>query len=202
MSARGIAAAVALALAGLDAGCRSQPRLIAESAAALLPTDAGSAAPRGLPPAMIAPPAATDAAPGEVVAPVEEPRLRPAKVKIGIRSSPKAVVSWGKRVMGVTPLTFERPRDSGPMDLVLRAKGYLPLHSRAYTFRNEGLQFTLTRTEESGKLLGAKKAVDKLVAPKTAAAPTTDAGAGATPTAIGTGTAATGAPAGGDGGVR
>ena len=95
--------------------------------------------------------------PAPIKPPAPLPPL-PSKVKINIRSRPRAMVSWGKKSLGMTPVTVERPRDSGPMDLVLRAQGYLHLHARAYTFRSDSLSVEMTKTEDQGKLLGAKKA--------------------------------------------
>src|SRR5438093_776807 len=68
------------------------------------------------------------------------PKLRPARVKIVIHSVPnKAKVSWGKKLLGLTPLTFDRPRDSGPLDLVVRSDGYFPIHARVYTYKSDVL---------------------------------------------------------------
>ena len=93
-------------------------------------------------------------APGTAVA---APKPRPPKIKIVIRSNPpKANVFWGKKPLGPTPVTLERPRDSGPVDLIVRADGYFPLHTRAYTFRNDGVWVKLTKLEERMNLFGAK----------------------------------------------
>ena len=99
-----------------------------------------------------------------------EPPALPAKVRISIRSSPHAAVVWGRKSLGSTPLSLERPRDSGPMDLVLYAKGYLPVHTRAYTFRNDGLSVDMTPISKQDTLLGARKAPPALP-------PSPDAGA-------------------------
>jgi PEGA domain len=107
---------------------------------------------------------ATEATPivapsGGTVAPgtVAAPKPRPVKVKIVVRSNPpKANVFWGKKPLGPTPVTLERPRDSGPVDLIVRADGYFPLHTRAYTFRNDGVWVKLTKLEDRMNLFGAK----------------------------------------------
>src|SRR5438093_1401052 len=68
------------------------------------------------------------------------PAPRPAKIRIVVRSTPvKATVRWGKKTLGLTPVTLERPRDSGPVDLVLRAPGFFPVHTRAYTFKSDAV---------------------------------------------------------------
>ena len=91
-----------------------------------------------------------------VVRPVPPPR--PSKIKLTIRSVPtKAHVAWGKLQLGPTPVQLERPRDSGPVDIVVRSDGYLPLHTRLYTFRNENLVVRLTKNADRMTILGAKK---------------------------------------------
>src|SRR6185436_2208340 len=55
-------------------------------------------------------------------------------------SSNKATVSWGKPKLGVIaphePLIIPRPPDSGPLDVVVRAEGCVPVQTRAYTFED------------------------------------------------------------------
>lgn len=106
-------------------------------------------------------------------------------VRISIQTVPprKALVKWGRKSLGVVPaprpLVIERPRDSGPLDLVLRASGYLPVHTRVYTFNDSRVLVRLTPPEEKNKLFGYREEP----------APTPDAGApvpatpGATPPA-------------------
>ncbi len=105
-----------------------------------------------------APPAPVVATDGgvAVVRPVPPPRS--AKIKLTIRSSPtKARVAWGKLQLGPTPVQLDRPRDSGPVDIVVRSDGYLPVHTRLYTFRNENLLVKLTKSADRMTILGAKK---------------------------------------------
>ena len=104
--------------------------------------------------------------------PAAAPEPRPAKVKIVVRAVPKAQVSWGKLKLGPTPVTLMRPRDSGPVDLVVRADGYLPVHTRAYTFRNDALTVRLTKIDQKQSLLGAKREPP----PEPPAAPSPDGG--------------------------
>src|SRR5689334_366637 len=85
-----------------------------------------------------APPApGTPAAPAPGTAPASAaPAPNPEKVKITILTIPsnsikKVFVNWGKRKLGIIvphhPLIVERPRDSGPLDLIITAEGYVPV---------------------------------------------------------------------------
>src|SRR5438477_10309374 len=73
---------------------------------------------------------------------VEAPKPPSPHVRIIVTVLPsttkKAMVTWGKKKMGVIaprqPLVIQRPRDSGPLDLVVRADNCLPVQTRAYTF--------------------------------------------------------------------
>ena len=105
--------------------------------------DAGTA------PATVAPdnPAVTPAAP-------------PAKVKLFVGTKPpKVLVTWGKKKLGPTPFTLERPRDSGPVDLVLRAPGYLTVHTRAYTVKNDTIGVKLVKLQDRMTVFGAKQEI-------------------------------------------
>jgi hypothetical protein len=113
-----------------------------------------AAAPPATPPASQAPVPAT---PGAAPVPPPPPPP-PAKIRILVRSNPsKAEVRWGRKKLGITPLAIERPRDSGPVDLILRDDGYLPVHVRAYTFRNDAFTVHLTKVEDELTLFGAKQ---------------------------------------------
>ena len=68
---------------------------------------------------------------------------------------------------------MERPRDSGPLDLTIRASGFLPVHTRAYSFTDSRVAVKLTPPSEKNKLFGYRE--------EPAANP--DAGVPATPTA-------------------
>ena len=54
-----------------------------------------------------------------------------------------ATVTWGNKRLGIikpkAPLIIERPRDSGPMDVVFKSQGYVTVHTRIYTFTNSTL---------------------------------------------------------------
>jgi hypothetical protein len=86
----------------------------------------------------------------------------PPKIKIivhsrGTEKTDKVWVFWGRKKLGETPVTLERPRDSGPVDLVVRAEGFFPVHTRAYTFHNDVLYVKLTKLEDRMTLFGAKR---------------------------------------------
>src|SRR5690606_16188077 len=61
------------------------------------------------------------------------PPLSP-NVKLTFSTYPprQASVSWGAKRLGFIdrgrPLVVERPRDSGPLDVIIRAQGYIPVH--------------------------------------------------------------------------
>ena len=82
------------------------------------------------------------------------------KVQVIIQTVPpkKAMVYWGKKNLGAIPtpraLVVERPRDSGPMDLVIRAAGFLPVHTRATTFSDMRLAVKLTPVTDKHTLFG------------------------------------------------
>lgn len=115
------------------------------------------------------------------------PKPLPPKIKIivrakGVEKTDKVLVFWGKKKLGEPPVTLERPRDSGPVDLVVRSEGYFPVHTRAYTFRNDVLYVKLTKLDDRMTLFGAKHDVNEAppggvpdggVPPATVAAPAT-----------------------------
>jgi hypothetical protein len=91
------------------------------------------------------------------------PPAKPDTVRVYIQTSPprKAQVKWGGRLLGTIPvpraLVVERPRDSGPLDLVIRAAGFLPVHTRAYTFSDSRVAVKLTPPSEKNKLFGYRE---------------------------------------------
>ncbi|MDB4976019.1 MAG: hypothetical protein JWN48_4360 [Myxococcaceae bacterium] len=81
-----------------------------------------------------------------------------------VPSTAHATVSWGKKKLGRIepgkPLVVVRPRDSGPLDVTVRADGYLPVHTRAYTFNDGKILVKLTKPTETSTLLGYRVPVD------------------------------------------
>jgi hypothetical protein len=74
----------------------------------------------------------------------------------------KAVAMWGqKQVAKFSPGNMDaeltRPRGGGPLDLEIRADGYLPHHTRLYADRNDKVSVRLYRVEEAPGLLGYKR---------------------------------------------
>jgi hypothetical protein len=78
-----------------------------------------------------------------------------------VPSKAKATVSWGKKRLGIVaphaPLVVQRPRDSGPLDLIVKSDGYVPVQTRAYTFADGKLAVKLTPVEEKNTLLGYRE---------------------------------------------
>ena len=73
----------------------------------------------------------------------------------------KAMVFWGRRRLGMIephkPLIVERPRDSGPLDVVVSADGYLRVQTRAYTFGDTKVAVKLTPLDQKNTLLGYRE---------------------------------------------
>jgi hypothetical protein len=76
-------------------------------------------------------------------------------------STKKATVFWGKKRLGVIaprqPLVVKRPRDSGPLDVIVRAEGCLPVQTRAYTFADTKLAVKVTPHDQKNTLLGYRE---------------------------------------------
>jgi len=93
----------------------------------------------------------------------EAVEAKPDTVHIYLQTVPprKAMIRWGSKSLGMIPapkpLIIERPRDSGPLDLVIRASGYLPVHTRVYTFSDSHVSVKVTPPTEKNKLFGYKQ---------------------------------------------
>lgn len=87
-----------------------------------------------------------------------------ATLMFQVSPSVRATVSWGKKQLGVIapgkPLYVTRPRDSGPLDVVVRANGYLPVHTRAHTFSDNKVFVKLTPPDQTSTLLGYRVPID------------------------------------------
>ena len=97
-------------------------------------------------------------------APAPAAKARSANVRIVftvLPSSKKATVQWGKKRLGVigpqAPLIVQRPRDSGPLDVVVRAEGCLPVQTRAYTFEDSKVSVKVTPNDQKNTLLGYRE---------------------------------------------
>lgn len=70
-------------------------------------------------------------------------------------------VTWGNKKLGIikpkAPLIIERPRDSGPMDVVFKSQGYVTVHTRIYTFTNSTLAVKLTPVDKKNTIYGYRE---------------------------------------------
>jgi len=114
--------------------------------------------------------------------PAAAPVAPSPNVKITIITVPsqKGVqVMWGKKRLGVVaphqPLILQRPRDSGPLDLIIKCDGFVTVQTRAYTFADTKLAVKLTPVDQKNTLLGYRAEVppepDAGVPPPPSAAP-------------------------------
>ena len=101
---------------------------------------------------------------GALPAPSITPAAPSPRVKIVFKTIPPgpATVSWGKKKLGFikprAPLVVERPRDSGPLDVIVRAEGCVPVHTRAYTFTDSTLLVKITPIDKKNTLFGYREA--------------------------------------------
>lgn len=96
----------------------------------------------------------------------EEPEANPysesVTLKLTVSPAVKALVLWGAKQMahlepGKMDAEITRPRGSGPLDLEIKAEGYLPYHTRLYADRSDKLSVRLYRPEEAPNLFGYKR---------------------------------------------
>lgn len=109
-----------------------------------------------------APTPQTSAAPNATTASTQLAAL--ARIEFTTAPPVHATVTWGNtrlgRITPQAPLVVERPRDSGPLDVIVRAQGFLPVHTRAHTFADNKLQVKLTRLDQKSTLLGYRAPLD------------------------------------------
>ena len=117
---------------------------------------------------LVAAQTATAPAPPAPTAPAAAPPPAPPSdtVKIIVLTVPtkaKAFVFWGKKRLGMIaphqPLVIQRPRDSGPLDVVIRADGYVTVQTRAYTFADAKVTVKLTPIDQKKTILGYREEV-------------------------------------------
>ena len=87
-----------------------------------------------------------------------------SKVRITFQTVPilknkKVEVRWGKKRLGFIdgarkPFILERARDSGPIDVTIKAEGFITVNTRAYTFDDNKVFVKMTPVEEKHTLLG------------------------------------------------
>jgi hypothetical protein len=102
------------------------------------------------------------AAPATPPAPAAPPSPNVKIVFTVIPSNTKrATVFWGKKRLGIiaphAPVVVTRPRDSGPLDVIVRADGFVPVQTRAYTFADSKVSVKLTKLDEKNTLLGYRE---------------------------------------------
>lgn len=140
-----------------------------------LPTDVAATPPLVPPtaPSPATPPAPTAASTSSTPASAtgaeateEAPPVDPTHATIIFNTTPPATanVTWGRKKLGrITPgkpLVVVRPRDSGPLDVMVRAEGYLPVQTRAHTFADSRVVVKLTPPESISELLGYRAPLD------------------------------------------
>jgi hypothetical protein len=139
-----------------SASRRGRTFALVAASAWLLASLVGWAASQGKPDAATAASAGSKATAADAAA-------KPDTVRILIQTVPprRAQVRWGRRLLGTIPashvLVLVRPRDSGPLDLVIRAAGFLPVHTRAYTFTDSRVVVKLTAPSEENTLFGYRE---------------------------------------------
>jgi hypothetical protein len=75
-------------------------------------------------------------------------------IRLVVDAGRQARVTWGRKDLGVAPLEIVRPRGSAPLDLLIQAPGYLPLHTRAFTDRDDTLSLRLYSERDAVGLPG------------------------------------------------
>jgi len=85
----------------------------------------------------------------------------PTKVKIIVNTTPRkrAWVYHGRKKLGLTPLELDLPYNSGPRDVVVKAKGFLTVNTRLYTLKDEKVIVSLTREEDAHLLFGYREKI-------------------------------------------
>jgi hypothetical protein len=98
---------------------------------------------------------------------VPEPELAADVVDAGPRPESKMLlrvlsadteVFWGAKRLGIAkrgePFEIVRPQHSGPVDLLLRAPGFLPYHTRLFSDRDDRITVDLVRPTQAPSLNG------------------------------------------------
>lgn len=116
-------------------------------------------------PASTAPDAKLQIAPDEDLK-LEEQEANPysetVTLKLSVSPPVKAVVMWGAKQMaklapGQMEAELSRPRGSGPLDLDIKADGFMPHHTRLYADRSDKVNVRLYRLEEAPGMFGYKR---------------------------------------------
>jgi hypothetical protein len=94
--------------------------------------------------------------------PDTDPRSETVKLKLIITPQAKGTVHWGRKKLadlqpGKMTVEADRPRNTGPLDLVIRADGFLPYHVRLFTDHDDKLSVHLVRTEQASGVFGFRR---------------------------------------------
>jgi hypothetical protein len=150
----------ASALAFSAACSHSAPNPSTDPPAPGVPVPAPAPVPTPVPGAALPPPGAAVAAAAQLA---HDAGVPSPTVKIVFRTFParRGVIMWGGKRLGIVdrnaPLVVERPRDSGPLDVVVRVSGYIPVHTRAYTFTDSNVDVRITPLDKKDTIYGFKE---------------------------------------------
>jgi hypothetical protein len=140
-------------------GCRRQP------SAHVDPPSTRVAPPTAVPAPLSPPPdLQSEIGPQPIASPAQPPPAREVElvtIKLVVTPPKLAHVIWGVKDLGVAPLELRRPRGSGPMDLILRAPGFLTHHTRVFTDRDDTLSIRLTPENEAASTFGYQTPAEK-----------------------------------------
>lgn len=109
---------------------------------------------------------AAESADGVAEEPPPKPPQDPEHAHITFSTIPStnAKVVWGRKTLGMIrwgrALKVVRPRDSGPLDVMIYAPGYLPVQTRAHTFEDSNIVVRLTTPEDMPNLWGYRAPLD------------------------------------------
>jgi hypothetical protein len=126
-------------------------------------------APHAPPPVAPAPspPTVAPTAPDDLVTetPESNPNSETVTIKLVAEQARKARVFWGRKDLGFAPLELQRPRGSGPLDLVVVTPGALTLHTRVFTDRDDKLALRFYAAADAPTMLGYRADDDPALKP-------------------------------------
>jgi hypothetical protein len=102
----------------------------------------------------VAPPEADDEGSLVEETPERDPRSETVTIKLSADPARKAHVYWGRKDLGLAPLELTRPRNSGPLDLLIVTPGALTMHTRVFTDRDDKLSLRLYADADAPAVLG------------------------------------------------
>jgi hypothetical protein len=95
-----------------------------------------------------------------------DPYSETVTLRLSVTPPVKALATWGaKQLAKLAPGDMEaeivRPRGSGPLDLEIKAEGYMTYHTRLYADRGDKVSIRLYRTEDAPSLFGFRRTAEK-----------------------------------------